>query len=103
MATAGSPLDNGSYSTIQPPTFTTYNIKIGVWPAFLEFFDTLSQKSIQNSHQTCIKKLNDPHVIRSCSPVTNPSGVLNNTNLTWAIIMIVLKLYLYFMITISFV
>ena len=48
-------LDNGSYSTIQPPTCTTYNMKIEVWPAILKFFDNLSQKSIrttqQNSHQ----------------------------------------------------
>ena len=32
-------------------------MKIGVWPALLEFFDFLSQKLIrtthQNSHQTC--------------------------------------------------
>ena len=78
-------LDNRFYSIIHPPTFTTYNIKIGVWPAILKFFDTLSQKLVrttqQNSHQIC-KKLNVPHVIRSSSKVTNPSGVLTNINLT---------------------
>ena len=78
-------LDNRSYSTIQPPTFATYSMKIEVGPTFWEFFDRLSQKMIrsthQNSHQTC-KKLNVPHVIRSSSPVTNPSGELTNINLT---------------------
>ena len=47
--------DNRSYSTIQPLTYPTYDMKIGLWPAILEFFDNLSQKSIctvhQNSHQ----------------------------------------------------
>ena len=50
-------IDNRSYSTIYSTTFTTYNMKIEVRPAILEFFDFLSQKLIwipnQNSHQTC--------------------------------------------------
>ena len=78
-------LDNTFYSTIQPPIFTTYNIKIGIWPAVLKFFDFLSQELIQttqqNSHQTC-KEVKCPHVIRSSSPVTNPSGELTDINVT---------------------
>ena len=50
-------LDNGFYSIIQPSTFITYNMKIEVRPALLEFFDFFSQKLIRtthpNSHQTC--------------------------------------------------
>ena len=39
-------LDNKSYSTIQLLTYPTYIMKIEVGPAFLEFFDNLSQKLI---------------------------------------------------------
>ena len=63
-------LDNGSYSTIQHATFTTYNMKIGVYPALLEFLDFL-ESIIDNNHW-----------IESSSPATNPSGVLTNINLT---------------------
>ena len=78
-------LDNRFYSTIQPPTFTTYNMKIEIRPTFLEFFNTLSQKSIRTTHQNShqfLKKLNGDHWIGSSSPEKNPSGVLTNINLT---------------------
>ena len=78
-------LDNRSYSTIQPRTYPTYVMKIGVWLSIWDFFDNLSQKSVrtaqQHSHQF-LKKLNGNHWIGSSSPVTNPSGVLTNINLT---------------------
>ena len=78
-------LDNGSYSTIQPTTFTTYNMKIGVWPAILKFFD-FWVKNWSGLHTKIItklvKKLNNNHWIGSSSPVINPSGVLTNINLT---------------------
>ena len=78
-------LDNGSYSTIQPPPYPTYVMKIEVWPALFGILLFLSQKLIrttqQNSHQTC-KKLNVPHVIRFSSPVPNSNVVLTNINVT---------------------
>ena len=50
-------LDNRYYSTIQPPTYPTYIMKIGLWPTVLKFFYFLSQKLIwttqQNAHPTC--------------------------------------------------
>ena len=32
-------LDNGSYSTIQPPTYITYTMKIEEWPALFGLLD----------------------------------------------------------------
>ena len=78
-------LDNRYYSTIQPLTYPTYIMKIGEWLSLWDFFDTFSQKSIRTAHQNShqfLKKLNVPHVIRSSSPVTNPSGVLTNIDVT---------------------
>ena len=80
MATIGS-TRHGSYSTIQPTTFTTYNMKIEVGPAILEFFDFLSQKLIRTTQKIItklVKKLNVPHVIRSSSPVTNSNDIQTN-------------------------
>ena len=78
-------LDNRSYSTIRSLTYSTYIMKIGEWLPLWDFFDTFSQKltcaAHQNSHQF-LKKLNTNHWIRSSSPVTNPSVILTNINLT---------------------
>ena len=60
-------------------------MKIGLWPALLEFFDFLSQKLIQTTHQILtklVKKLNVPHVIRSSSQVKKMNGILTNMNVT---------------------
>ena len=46
MATAGSTRQWILFSYEKPTTFTTYNMKIGVWPAILVFFDYFSQKLI---------------------------------------------------------
>ena len=78
-------LENRSYSTIQPPTYPIYIMKIGVWPAILKFFDLLCQKrsGLHTKILTkLVKKLKRHHVIGSTSPVTNPSGVLTNIHLT---------------------
>ena len=78
-------VDNRFYSTIQPRTHPTYIMKIGVWLSIWEFFDNLSQKSDQTTHQHShqfLKTLNGNHWIGSSSPVTNPSGKLTNINVT---------------------
>ena len=78
-------LSNRSYSIIQPLIYPTYILKISEWLSLWDFFYTLTQKWIrtaqQNSHQF-EKKINIPHVIRSSSPVTNPSGKLTKINVT---------------------
>ena len=78
-------LDNGSYSTIQPLTYPTSIMRIGEWLSIWDLFDNLSQKSVRPTHQHSyqfLKKLNGNHWMGSSSPVTNPSGVLTNINVT---------------------
>ena len=78
-------LENRSYSIIQPHIFTTYNMKIKVWPAILDFFDFLESKidpDYTPKFSQILKKLNNNLWMGSISPVTNPSGVLTNINLT---------------------
>ena len=49
----------------------------------LEIFRVKNWSGLHNKILTkLLKMLNDPHVIRSSSPVTNPSGVLTNINVT---------------------
>ena len=76
-------LDNRSYYTIQPTTITTYNMKIELRPAILEFFDFFSQKLIrttqQNSHQF---KKKCHHRTPSSSPVIILNNILTNINVT---------------------
>ena len=67
-----------------------------------KYFESKIDPDYTTKFSPNLKKLNVPHVIRSSSPVTNPSGELTNINVTY-MMEIVLKLYLYFIITISFV
>ena len=71
-------LDNRSYSTIQPTPFFTNNMKIVVGGCFLAYLILLAAKGsvlYTNILVQLIEKLKTHNVIRSSSPVINPSDV----------------------------
>ena len=80
-------LDNGFYSTIQPPTHIPHilwRLEYGrlYWNSLIHWAKNWSRLHNKILNQL-VQKLTDHHWIRSSSPVTtNPSGILMYVNVT---------------------
>ena len=79
-------LDNGSYSTIQPTTFITYNMNIEVYPALYWNSLNIWVKNWFRLHNKIltklVKKLKRHHRTPSISPVIILNGILTNIKVT---------------------